>query len=100
MPGKAGVPTEQTLERLVCSALCEVYPERAEAVASWLVARPEPPTKALAKAHAWSYMAGWYAEHGSSDFYEEVWRDTRLAQVLRRYLENSGAWRVAAMLAA
>lgn len=100
MPEQAGVPNEQTLERLVCRALYEAYPERAAAVASWLAARPEPPAKALAKAHAWSYMAGWYADHGCSDFYEGIWRDERIAQVLRRHLEQSGAWRVAAMLAA
>jgi hypothetical protein len=99
-PERAGVPNTQTLERLVCTALYEAYPERAAAVASWLSARPDPSTEAQAKAHAWSYMAGWYAEHGCSDFYEGVWRDPRLAQVLRRYLEDSRAWRVAAMLAA
>ena len=99
MPERAGVPNEQTLERLVCTALHEAYPDRAKAVASWLATRPEPPTEALAKAHAWSYMAGWYADHGCSDFFEGVWRDAQVAQVLRRYLERSGAWRVAAMLA-
>jgi len=93
------LPARQTLERLVCAALRAAYPERAAAVAAWLSARPAPPPS-TPKEHAWSHMAGWYADKSCDEFYQAVWRDDAVARQLRARLEASGAWRVAAALAA
>lgn len=95
----AGVPTVQTLERLVCSAIVTVYPERGPAVATWLDSRPGDPPDAGPKEFAWSHMAGWYAKHGCSDFFQAVWRDEAVRDQLRSRLRESGAWRVAEALA-
>jgi len=92
-----GIPARQTLERLVCAALVAAYPERAPAVQAWLDGRPNPPAR-NPKEHAWSYMAGWYADHGCEDFFREVWRDERVVPQLESCLKASGAWRVGAAL--
>jgi hypothetical protein len=97
--GGLELPAHQTLERLVCSALRAAYPERAAAVAAWLATRPAPPPS-TPKEHAWSHMAGWYADKNCDDFYQAVWRDDAVAHQLRARLEASGAWRIASALAA
>ncbi|MHC4178430.1 MAG: hypothetical protein ACYSWU_13035, partial [Planctomycetota bacterium] len=94
----SGVPTQQTLERLVCAALVAAYPDRGPAVKSWLDARPVGP-EAGPKEYGWSYMAGWYAQHGCEDFYRNLWRDERVVAELQSRLTESGAWRVAEALA-
>ena len=94
-----GVPPKQTLERLVCHAIQAAYPERAENVADWLAARRDPPPRDSGKAFSWSYMAGWFPENGCDDFFRAVWRDAKIAAELRKHLEESGAWGVAAALA-
>src|SRR5208283_4062758 len=81
-PPTAGVPNQQTLERLVCSALNAAYPARAQAVHNWLNARPVPPPSDP-KEHAWSYMAGWYAEAGCEFFYENLWNDANIVAELQ-----------------
>jgi len=88
------LPGQQTLERLVCAALCGAYPDRATAVAAWLTSRPSAPL-AGPKEHAWSHMAGWYGEHGCDDFYQSVWRDPAVAAQLEQRLRASGGYRVA-----
>jgi hypothetical protein len=97
-PPADGVPNQQTLERLACCAITAAYPDRAPVVKNWLDARPAAPV-AGPKEHAWSYMAGWYADHGCEDFYGNLWRDQRIAAELRSRLERAGAWRVAEALA-
>jgi hypothetical protein len=62
-PDTPGVPTRQTLERLVCAAMAAAYPQRGPSVHNWLGSRPDPP-RPSSKEPAWSYMAGWYAELG------------------------------------
>jgi len=94
----AGVPSRQTLERLVCTALAVAYPKRGPAVGEWLKSRPDPPS-ATPKEFAWSHMAGWYAEHGCEAFYTLVWEDAAVAAELQSRLEKSGAWRIAKALA-
>ena len=96
-PG-AGVPSQQTLERLVSAALVAAYPARGEAVQEWLKARPEPPP-ATVKEYAWSHMAGWYAHSGCERFYSGLWEDASVAKQLEDRLRRSGAWRVAESLA-
>lgn len=95
------LPTQQVLERLVCAALRAAYPDRAANVSAWLGSRKAAPsgTAGLAKEHAWSHMAGWYAAHDCDDFYQNVWRDPAVAAQLEARLRASGAWRVAAALA-
>lgn len=97
-PATPELPARQTLERLVCSALRAAYPTRATAVATWLAERPEAPPSSP-KEHAWSHMAGWYADKNCDDFYQAVWRDEAVAQELRARLDRSGAWRIATALA-
>jgi len=52
-----GVPNQQTLERLVCAAICASYPLRGECVQSWLDSR-QMPQALTAKEYVWSHMAG------------------------------------------
>lgn len=85
-------PDKQTLERLVCTSICEAYPDRTPAVRAWLDSRPDPPEGLDHKAHAWSHMAGWFAENGCDDFFKALWRDDRVRVVLERRLRAEGAW--------
>jgi hypothetical protein len=97
-PPTPGLPDQQALERLVSAALLAAYPRRGKAVQDWLDARPDPPPTDP-KEHAWSYMAGWYAEHGCDDFYTHLWRDQAVVQQLESRLRSSGAWQIAETLA-
>jgi hypothetical protein len=97
-PPAPGLPIQQTLERLVSAALASAYPARAAAVQNWLDARPLPPG-ADPKEHAWSYMAGWYAEHGCEAFYSNLWKDTGVVAELNARLQSSGAWQITSTLA-
>jgi hypothetical protein len=97
-PPTPGLPDQQTLERMVSAAQAAAYPARAAAVQGWLDTRPVPPG-ADPKEHAWSYMAGWYAEHGCEAFYSNLWNDPRLRTELETRLKSSGAWQIATMLA-
>ncbi len=97
-PPTPGVPDQQTLERVVCSALAAAFPARAKAVQHWLNTRPESPASDP-KEHAWSYMAGWYADHGCEDFFIHLWRDAQVVCELESRLRVSGAWRIAEAVA-
>lgn len=87
------MPEQRALEQLACAAICSVHPGWGEAVAAWLSARPAPQGKDH-KAHAWSFYAGWFTEHGTGDFYGGLWRDDHIAAELERLLRAQGAWRV------
>lgn len=93
-----GIPTKQTLERLVCAAIVAAYPDRGPKVQEWLDSRNGTP-KAGPKEFGWSHMAGWYADHGCADFYKNLWRDDRIVAELKPRLVECGAWRIAEMLA-
>jgi hypothetical protein len=97
-PSTRGLPDQQTLERLVSAALAGAYPGRPPAVQDWLDGRPGPPG-ADPKEHAWSYMAGWYAEHGCEAFYSNLWTDPLVTAELETRLKASGAWQIATALA-
>jgi hypothetical protein len=97
-PPHSALPDQQTLERLVCSAIVAAFPARANSVASWLASRPGPPPPDP-KEHAWSYMAGWYAEHGCEAFYLNLWHDPNLVRELETRLRAAGAWQIAERLA-
>lgn len=92
-PHAPHLPAKQTLERLACAALGAAYPDRAAAVAAWLASRPSAPPPDP-KAHAWSHMAGWYADQHCDAFYEALWRDPAIVAPLRSRLERTGAWRI------
>ena len=92
-----GLPTKQTLERLCCAAICEVYPQRGLCVGPWLESLVEGPPL-IPKSFSWSYMAGWYPDHNCEAFFELLWKDAAVAAALRKRLEHIGAWRVAKAL--
>jgi hypothetical protein len=98
-PAAAGLPDQQTLERLVCAALVAAYPVRAKPVQDWLDSRPAPP-QAGPKDHAWSYMAGWYAEFDCEGFFTNLWKDAKIVGELESRLRTSGAWQVAQVVVA
>jgi hypothetical protein len=96
--GPTAAGEKQTLERLVCAAIGEAYPDRRPLVEAWLGSRPpEAPTSP--KSHAWSHMAGWYADAGCEAFYRLLWGDEGIVKPLKHRLEQIGAWRVAELLA-
>ena len=90
-----GVPSQQSLERLVCGAVVAAYPDRGPAVQNWLDSRPgDPPTGP--KEFAWSHMAGWFAQQGCEAFFRVLWqKEPEVANQLESRLCQSGAWRVA-----
>lgn len=90
---KRGVPAKQTLERLTCAAVTEIYPERGAAVHEWLSDnRVTPPKRLLHKAAAQSLMAGWQPDRGSEGFFESVWEDEAVRGELIRLLTSAGVW--------
>lgn len=89
-----GVPSQQTLERVICAALAAAYPNRAAAVHQWLDSRPDRPDRDP-KEHAWSFMAGWYAEKGCEFFFRDFWHDPPVVAHLKPILQACGAWSVA-----
>lgn len=84
-----GVPDAHTLERIVCAAIATAYPTRAAAVQAWLDGRPDVPSRS-AKAHSWSYMAGWFAELNCAKFLSNLWNDPKIAATLEELLAASG----------
>ena len=85
------LPGQQTLERLVCSAVLTNYPERGPAVGQFLKAEPHG-GKVGPKQFAWSYMAKWAGDRGCEDFFNSVWEDPKLAHTLENLLKETGAW--------
>ncbi len=90
-PPCAGVPEQQCLERIICAALARAREPWALHVAQWLANRPDKPTGPDHKSHAWSYMAGWFADHGVDDFLQHLWRNEYIVGELLRVLEPTGA---------
>ncbi len=89
-PPSPGLPSHQCLERLVCAAQAEAFPDRARTVDAWLTSRVGPPYPSP-KEHAWSCMAGWYAAQGCDDFWQALWRDAAIRNALESRLEMIGA---------
>jgi hypothetical protein len=92
-PPGPGLPDQQTLERLASAALVGAYPLRAKAVQDWLDARATAPAPDP-KEHAWSYMAGWYAERGCEAFYSNLWQDPQPFVSYSRVCERPGHGRL------
>lgn len=94
-PPSALLPPRQTLERLVCAALADIYPARLKAVTAWLASRPDPPAgERMHKTHAASHMAGWWSDRGYEGVFDVVWEDERVRGALVKRLEEVGAARV------
>lgn len=93
-----GLPSQQTLEGVVCAAVVAAYPNRGPAVQTWLDSRPDAPA-AGPKEFAWSHMAGWYADKACEGFYRRLWKDDAVVSELESRFEKSGAWRIAEALA-
>jgi hypothetical protein len=103
--GALGVPRQQCLERLVCGALAEAWPDRAVAVHRWVSgvqssghAGSEAPAGLSPKACVWTWMAGWWAEKECDEFYAAIWREPAVKMGLRRRLDALGALRLLAGL--
>lgn len=92
-----GVPTKQTLERLVAAAICAARPDRGPAVKAWLEA--EPHGLELPRSYGYSYYAKWHADGGSGSFYELLWRDDSVVAALRHRLNATDAWNTVEELA-
>ncbi|MCU0655224.1 MAG: hypothetical protein MUF64_08035 [Polyangiaceae bacterium] len=87
----AGTPEQNSLERIVCWAIINAYPDRGSAVEAWLASRTNPPAEDKRhKASAWSFYAGWYNDHGTGDFYSHVWKDDKVRDFLEKALGKIG----------
>ncbi|MBT9588746.1 hypothetical protein IV102_35760 [bacterium] len=82
-PAGMDLPKQQTLERLICTALRQHHPDRLSQVDAWL--QPEMTTSG--KSFAWSYMAKWQPQDGCDRFFEALWLDKPVAETLLRLLE-------------
>ncbi|NJL30552.1 MAG: hypothetical protein HC898_02360 [Phycisphaerales bacterium] len=90
-----GVPGKQTLERIICSALAATFPQRAYDVQQWLDSRHEKPGKSSAKEHAFSYLAGWFADSGSYEgAIAQWWNDPNIREHIIAELEKTGIWSI------
>jgi hypothetical protein len=89
-----GVPEQQTLERLACTALATIHPDRAKAVQNWIQNRPAPNPHKQHKAFAWSYMAGWHADRECDEFYAALWTEPEVRAELEARLQKIGASRI------
>lgn len=94
---RRGVPEQQCLERVLCAAAAEVWPERVDRLGAWLDERPEPMVDlsipgTIPKSHAWTLMGGWFAERGCDDFFKAMWQHPAMADALQQKLEAGGAW--------
>jgi hypothetical protein len=88
-----GLPGKQTLERLVCRAIAQAYPDRSKAVSGWLLSRRDPPNRSPrqeAKEHAYSYLAGWYASDGCDYFFRHIWEQEATRTHLISELTGAG----------
>jgi hypothetical protein len=95
-----GVPEQQCLERVVCAAAAEVWPERLASLAEWLRLRPSPSISfsenrtPFPKSNALTLVGGWFAKQDYQDFLKSAWSHPEMAAALRARLVASGAWAV------
>lgn len=95
-----GVPAQQCLERLICAAAAEVWPERTTSLGTWLSGRPDPTYEisthassgTIPKSHSWVLMGGWFAEHGCDEFFRAVWSRPAMVKALQTRIAANGSW--------
>ena len=90
---RKGLPSKQTLERLVCHAIAEARPDRAKTVADWLASRHDKPThtdRQESKEHVYSYLAGWYASGGCDYFFRHIWEQLKTREHLIQEMRDTG----------
>lgn len=92
-PEAPGVPMQQCLERIVVAAIVAAEPARGASVAEWLRAAPISAGPEH-KAHAYAYLAKWFAQSGCEDFYRAVWRDDAVRAQLETRLRAMGSWSI------
>lgn len=85
-----GVPAQQSLERLVVASIVAVEPARGASVREWLRATPETAGPEH-KAHAYAYLAKWFAASTCEDFYRAMWREPAIRGELEARLGRTGA---------
>lgn len=89
--GGTHVPIQQTLERLVCKALIDAFPERGPVVDAFLT-----PAATLAlqepKSFTWAHMAKWYPLDECSYFFEHLWKTESVREALIRFLGETRIW--------
>jgi len=88
--GHLGVPSQQSLERLVSASIVAAEPARGVSVVEWLHAAPVTAGPEH-KAHAYAYLAKWFAPSGCEDFYRAVWRDPAIRSQLEARLQRAGS---------
>jgi len=101
-PETPGVPTKQTLERVVAASLAAADPEKAAGVEAWLKAAPgaevDGQEAIVGKAYTWSHMAKWHPSLGRDGFYRHIWTIDAVAAQLDHRLRALGARAVAEAL--
>ncbi len=90
---RLGLPSKQTLERLVCHAIAKAHPDRAKTVGDWLASRQDKSThtdRQESKEHAYSYLAGWYASDGCDYFFRHIWEQVETKKHLIQEMRDTG----------
>lgn len=90
---RPGLPSKQTLERLVCLAIAKGHPDRPSTVTDWLGSRKDKPThtdRQESKEHAYSYLAGWYASDGCDYFFRHIWEQAQPREHLVQEMRDTG----------
>ena len=90
---RKGLPSKQTLERLVCHAIAKAHPDRTKTVADWLASRKDKPVhtdRQESKEHAYSYLAGWYASDGCDYFFRHIWEQAQPREHLVHEMRDTG----------
>ncbi len=89
-PTSEQLPSQQTLERVIVSAMLEAYPDRGPAVAAFLAAEPRGP-EPTGKSYLWSLFAKWFPDSRGDGALGALWRDPALRAVLLARMQALGA---------
>ncbi len=90
---RPGLPSKQTLERLVCHAIAKAHPDRPITVTDWLASRKDKPARTdrqESKEHSYSYLAGWYASDGCDYFFRHIWEQAQPREHLIQEMRDTG----------
>lgn len=93
-PPRDGVPEVQTLERLVCAALLDRWPDRAPAVQAFLDAEPAGPERRRAKGFFLAHAGKWFPAKEPSGVLKLVAGSEDLRARVEARLRATGGWDV------